>query len=202
VNPLPAIIKSYDPDRRTVRISVPGMTDGADMLPEAQICYSIGDDYNFTEIQINTGIPVWIDFIGGDPRFPLVIGWRTPQEGNANGWRKWRHANIEAIAQQVLKLIAGSEMQFQVGGSTVTIVDGAATVDVQQTTFTGAVTVEGLFTFQSGMNGSGGAGGDATMTITGNTNFIGSVMANGKHIDDTHEHTSNPPGAPTSPPIN
>jgi len=204
MSPCPAFIASYDDQRRTVRVSIPGLTDGAALLPEAQICYSIGDDYNFTEIQINEGIPVWVDFIGGDPRYPLVTGWRAPQSGNANGWRKWQHANIAAIAAQVLELVAGSEMTLTVGGTVVTLVDGKATIQATDTEITGNVVVDGTltskgaFTFESGMEGSGGEGGGAAMTINGNTAFEGSVTANGKNIDDSHRHTSEAPGTPTS----
>ena len=54
------------------------------------------------------------------------------------------------------------------------------TVDCPQTTFTGAVTVQGLLTYQSGMVGSGSAGGGSTATITGSIQVTsGDVTADG-----------------------
>jgi len=39
----PAIVRSYNQARRTCRVEIPGLTDGADVLPEAEIEYPIGD---------------------------------------------------------------------------------------------------------------------------------------------------------------
>ena len=36
----PAIVKSYNGARRTCRIEIPGMTEGSDVLPEAEIEYA------------------------------------------------------------------------------------------------------------------------------------------------------------------
>lgn len=72
-----------------------------------------------------------------------------------------------------------------------------ATVDCPQSTFTGAVTVQGLFTYQAGMAGSNGANG--TTTIEGdfkhNGNFenSGKVISNGIVLD-THVHGGVLPG--------
>ena len=64
----PAIVRSYDQARRTCRVEIPGLTDGADTLPEAEIEYPVGDT-------------VWIAFIGGDPRYPSrVVEIEFPEE--------------------------------------------------------------------------------------------------------------------------
>ena len=39
----PAIVKTYSQARRTCRVEIPGLTDGGDVLPEAEIEYPIGD---------------------------------------------------------------------------------------------------------------------------------------------------------------
>ena len=61
----PAIVKSYNQARRTCRIEIPGLTDGGDVLPEAEIEYPIGDKSrvgaNETEIEITPGDTVWVD---------------------------------------------------------------------------------------------------------------------------------------------
>ncbi|MER2511508.1 MAG: hypothetical protein ABTQ25_03645 [Nitrosomonas ureae] len=106
----PAIVKSYDQDRRTCRIEIPGVTDGADVFPEAEIEYPIGDKArsgaNATEIEILPGDTIWIAFIGGDSRYPIITGNRNPQAGNSLDWRRFHHANIEITADGMMKLNA------------------------------------------------------------------------------------------------
>lgn len=79
----PAIVRTYDQARRTCRIDIPGLTDGGDTLPEAEIEYPIGDKSRSgafaTEIEILPGDTVWVAFIGGDPRYPIITGYRNPQ---------------------------------------------------------------------------------------------------------------------------
>lgn len=59
-------------------------------------------------------------------------------------------------------------------------------LDAPETTCTGTFTVEGLFTYQSGMNGQGGEGGETQ--ITGNfTHSDGDLSSNGKVLH-THDH--------------
>lgn len=109
----PAIVKSYDQERRTCRIEIPGLTDGADVLPEAEIEYPIGDKSRAgfweTEIEINPDDTVWVAFVGGDPRYPVITGARNPRTGNSADWRRWHHKNIELIADQELRLVCGTD---------------------------------------------------------------------------------------------
>lgn len=107
----PAIVKTYNQARRTCRVEIPGLTDGGDVLPEAEIEYPIGDKSragaNTTEIEITPGDTVWVAFIGGDPRYPIITGYRNPQSGNSADWRRWHHANIELIADAEMRLVVG-----------------------------------------------------------------------------------------------
>lgn len=108
----PAIVASYDKAKRTCRVKIPPLTDGAEVFPEAEIEYPIGDksragDFE-TEIEILAGDPVWVAFIGGDPRYPIITGWRNPQSGNSANWRRWHHANIELLADNILRLKVGA----------------------------------------------------------------------------------------------
>ena len=120
----PAIVKTYNQARRTCRVEIPGLTDGGDVLPEAEIEYPIGDKSragaNTTEIEITPGDTVWVAFIGGDPRYPIITGYRNPQAGNSADWRRWHHANIE--------LIADAEMRLVVGGTSVVITPAGITI--------------------------------------------------------------------------
>ena len=69
-------------------------------------------------------------------------------------------------------------------------------VNSPQSTFSAAVTIDGLLTFLGGMVGSAVSG--AAATITGIFNFVGQVFANGKRIDDTHTHNGVQPGSGNS----
>lgn len=73
------------------------------------------------------------------------------------------------------------------------------TVNSLQSDFSGAVSVQGLLSFFAGMKGSIASG--VAVVISGAVQFLGTVTANGKRIDDTHTHTSEAPGDPTSPPL-
>ena len=107
----PAIVKTYNQARRTCRVEIPGLTDGGDVLPEAEIEYPIGDKSragtNTTEIEITPGDTVWVAFVGGDPRYPIITGYRNPQAGNSADWRRWHHANMELLADGTMRLAVG-----------------------------------------------------------------------------------------------
>ncbi|MDR9839464.1 oxidoreductase [Herbaspirillum huttiense] len=94
---------------------------------------------------------------------------------------------INVVSPQKITL---SAPQVEIDAST------SLTVNSPQSNFSGMVIIQGLLSFLAGITGSGG--GATTGTITGVMRFIGSVFANGKHIDDTHTHTSTNPGNPTS----
>ncbi|MGL5290056.1 MAG: hypothetical protein ACRC9N_11350 [Aeromonas sp.] len=119
----PAIVDSYDAESRTCEVSIPGQTDGQGKLV-AEIEYPIGDKSrhaNQTEIEVLSGDLVWIEFIQGDPRYPLITGWRNPAQGNSAGCRRWHHKNIELLADGTINIEAGSGITLKVGGSTITL---------------------------------------------------------------------------------
>ncbi|KVO50046.1 phage baseplate assembly protein V [Burkholderia stagnalis] len=90
------------------------------------------------------------------------------------------------------ELPAGATVRVVAPGS-VTVQTKAATVqadtitlDAQQTTCTGAMTVKGPFAFESGMTGTGSAGG-ATMQIDGAATFTREVTSQGISLPH-HKH--------------
>lgn len=180
----PAIVRGYDADARMCRVEIPGLTDGGDVLPLAEIEYSLGDKSrvgaNTTEIEITAGDAVWVEFIGGDARYPLITGYRNPQAGNSTGWRRWHHANMELLADTLMKLIAGGDVLIK-SGTHVTVQAPKVTVDSPDTTCTGNLLVKGKLTYQGGMAGSGGSGSAAA--ITGNVQVDGSINASGSIMD-------------------
>lgn len=119
----PAVIKSYDAIRRTCRVDITGLTTGGDVFPEAEIEYPVGDKSNHerwaTEIEFLPNDTVWVSFIGGDPRYPIITGYRNPRAGNRQGWRKWHHENIEMIADGQVIVTAGSEITLKAPNVTI-----------------------------------------------------------------------------------
>ena len=184
----PAIVKTYNQARRTCRIEIPGLTDGGDVLPEAEIEYPIGDKSragtNTTEIEITPGDTVWVAFIGGDPRYPIITGYRNPQAGNFVDWRRWHHKNMELLADLLMKLIAGGDILIQ-SGSKITLKAPEVVLDTPQTTLTGNESVAG------GLAVAGAGAGTAT-SITGNVSVNGNIDATGSITDaggNTNHHS-------------
>ena len=120
----PGVVKSYDQATRLCRVEIPGITDGGDVYPLAEILYPIGDKSragaNSTEIEILPGDTVWIEFIGGDSRYPIITGYRNPQAGNSADWRRFHHANVE--------LIADNEFRITVGASSIVVTPTGVTI--------------------------------------------------------------------------
>ena len=134
----PAVIESYDGASRTCTVNIPGITDGAESGLIAEIEYPIGDKSRhetMTEIEILGGDKVWVEFIQGDPRYPLITGWRNPTVGNDTGWRRWHHANMQLLTDAEMRLQSGGlvhvsakdSITLQVGSSTVTLTPGDIT---------------------------------------------------------------------------
>ena len=133
----PAVVQSYDGAARTCVVSIPGVTDGSDTGLSAEIEYPIGDksrDGHQTEIEILPGDMVWVEFIQGDPRAPLITGYRNPGRGNDTGFRRWHHANVEVLgdslvvvnAGQDLRIRGGADVQVDASGGAVRIRSGGA----------------------------------------------------------------------------
>ena len=187
----PAIVKSYNPARRTCRIEIPGLTDGADVLPEAEIEYPVGDKSragdNATEIEFTAGDTVWISFIGGDSRYPIITGYRNPQSGNSVDWRRWHHKNMELLADALMKLIAGGDVLIK-SDTQITLQAPLILLDAPQSTSTAKHTIGGLLTWQAGAVGAAGGGaGNAIsggMTVSG-----GDVVVDGIGVK-SHHHTA------------
>jgi hypothetical protein len=142
----PAIVKSYDKITRTCRVEVPGITDGGDVFPLAEILYPVGDKWRTatgihpTEIEMLPDDTVWVEFIGGDARYPLIVGSRNPQAGNNIDWRRWHHANIELTADGVMRLNADS---IELNAPNITLTATTTAINATDTNIESKVNVTG-----------------------------------------------------------
>lgn len=204
MNLLPATVKEYLPATRQCRIEIPPLTNGASTLPLADILYGIGDKASKarqTEMRILPGDMVWVSFIGGDPRYPIIVGYRNPLEGNDVGWRRWEHENMEwlidkvanMISQGTITLKANSTITIDSGSSvlvkapsvtaqcsTATIsASGSTSIQSPSTTISGSLTVGGKATLSGGLAVSGGSSLGGGGTMTGSLRVNGSITASG-----------------------
>lgn len=108
----PATVKRYDKEKRQCAIEVKSLTEGADGDLMAEIEYPIGDNSRKTDIEILTGDTVWIEFIAGDPRYPIITGWRNPNAGNEIDLRFWHQKNITIHADELL-ILKGGRVRIQ-----------------------------------------------------------------------------------------
>lgn len=101
----------------------PASRTGPIRSPRPKFEYKAGDKAAHgqypTEIEILPGDTVWIAFIGGDPRYPIITGHRNPQAGNSVDWRRYHHKNYELICDQIIRLLVGNSV-FQLNPDTIT----------------------------------------------------------------------------------
>lgn len=121
----PGEVVSYNGQARTCKVKIVGITDGSSELPEAVFENPLGDRPGDTEIRILPGDLVWLSFECGDPRFPIITGYRTPRAGNPVDWRRWQHANIELTADGQMILNA----QDLIINTATTTVNGQTTIN-------------------------------------------------------------------------
>lgn len=185
---IPGIVRSYLAASRECRVEIPGLTDGVDVLPLAEIEYPIGDKSkagsHATEIEILPGDLVWLAFEGGDPRYPIITGFRNARSGNAIDWRRWHHTNIELTADNILRVNC---VRFEINASE--MVD----VKTPQAMFSEKVTSVGLLTYQGGLAGSGGGGGASAKIQGGIENTGGEIVSNGIGLEGHHHEEHDGP---------
>jgi len=146
----PAFIRDYDKASRLCRVEIPGITDGHDVLPLAEILYPVGEKsfssagQGATEIEILANDPVWVEFIGGDERRPLICGYRNPTLASANSvdYRRIRHANVEITASSGDLKLNAAEAEINLTSKTMKATCDSISVDGNMT-INGDVTING-----------------------------------------------------------
>lgn len=201
VGKIPAVVREVTRGRREVRVEIPGITDGAEILPLAQICYPIGDKSAHTEIRMLPGDGVWVEFECGDARYPIIVGYRNPNVGNVIGWRRWHHENIETEADTAQIHTAGSDYKINAEDVTITATS-SITLDAGATISISAgekiLLQVGGSTFE--LSAAGIKQVSATNTMQGPlVQTGGDITSDGVSVQ-THAHIGNL-GNPTSAPI-
>lgn len=142
----PGVIRAYDKLTRLCRVEIPGLTDGAEVFPEAEFCYPIGDKSEHTEIHIIVGDRVWLSFIGGDPRHPIIVGYRPKNDGNSPDFRRFHHKNFDIQAIDGVVIINAAT------GMTITSQAGAIDIAAPTIKLRGNVQVSGAQLTHNGTN--------------------------------------------------
>lgn len=114
-------------------------------------------------------------------------------------WEHNRTANtlVFDIAQAITLRVGASKLHITPGGTTLETPE--YTVDSPKSQFTGAVSVAGLLTYQSGISGSAGASGGANKISGGFTVEGGRITHDGKNIGSTHVHDESDGGTTKGP---
>lgn len=186
----PAKVVSYDGPSRLCLVEIDGISTGADQHLEAEIMYSLGDKSHNTEIEILAGDLLWVQFHGGDPRYPIIVGYRTLNEDASVGKRRWHHLNIEIEADDKAEVIVGDTKITSVPDS-ITMTIGNAMIKAE----------DGKITLKVGSNEV--FVNDVKMETTGIIEADGDVIGGKSGVPislTTHSHIGNL-GANVSPPL-
>ncbi|WP_454691122.1 Gp138 family membrane-puncturing spike protein [Achromobacter aloeverae] len=198
---LPGEIVSYDGVFAIVRPTIAKQLTNGDILTPPQIvrvpvCWPVGDVNGaqaLITVPLKPGDPVklsfcaralesWLDGHNGapnDPRqFDLSDAFATPMVRPGTMTADTENVSVQ-YGPATLKLSPAGDLTFNVK---------KWTVNTDQGTVNGPLTVNGLLTYTEGMKGSGGSGG-ATIEIDGNVDFRnGTLTHDGKDVGKTHRH--------------
>lgn len=189
----PAVVMSYDANTRLAKIKLEPLDDGADTQLEAELCYPLGDKSN-TAIEILENDPVWVEFEQGDPRYPIIVGYRNKRTGNDDLTRRYHHhGNFEILADNIIKIKGNVKVIIE--SETVEVIATTVNVTASNTNITslvnitGNTSITGNLTVAGAISGTGGSGA----SIAGNLTISnGDVVADGKSLKThTHPYTDN-----------
>lgn len=198
----PAVVVSYDGVTRLAKVKLEPLDEGADTVLDAELLYPLGDKSN-TAIEVLANDAVWVEFEAGDPRYPIIVGYRNKREGNDDSTRRYHHhGSFEILADNIIKI--KGDVKVIVESETVEVTATTVTVTATNTNITslvnitGNTSITGNLAVAGAISGTGGSGA----TIAGNvTVSSGDVVADGKSLKShTHPYTDNGAGMTTSAP--
>lgn len=201
---LPGIIQSFDPDNVTavVLLAIKGTRDGQSaprpLLTDVPVVFPGAGDAFLTfpvkpgdecEIKFHDRC---IDFFWQNGGVQEPVDLRMHDLSDATCYvgqisQPDRIKNISTTSSQFRSRDGSTYFELNPETQKIKIVaPGGLDVVAPESTFSEKVTINGLLSWLGGMVGSAAKG--VAAKITGAVEFIGSVMANGKAIDDTHKH--------------
>jgi phage baseplate assembly protein V len=189
-----ATISSYDPNTHAVKLTVqPSTPDAAvtesNWMPLGAI--GIGNGWGVA-VGPEIGDQVLVVYELGDFSSGTIV------------------ARIFSVVQQAPAVPSGeiwtihksgSLMKFHNDGKVEVTATSTMTYTASQHHFVGPVQMDNTLNVNNTISGEGGMtitgdnGSGNASTVTGNTNFLGQVSANGHRIDDSHKHTGVTTGA-------
>ena len=192
----PAVVMSYDANTRLAKIKLEPLDDGADTLLEAELCYPLGDKSN-TAIEVLAGDFVWVEFEQGDPRYPIIVGYRNQRTGNDDTTRRYHHhGNFEILADNLIKI--KGNVKVIVESETVEVIATTVNVTASNTNInsvvaiTGNTSITGNLAVAGAISGTGGSGASIAGNVTVSN---GDVVADGISLK-THTHPYTDDGSP------
>lgn len=197
----PAVVVAYDANTRLAQVKIEPLDNGADTVLDAELLYPLGDKSN-TAIEVLAGDFVWVEFEGGDPRYPIIVGYRNKRTGNDDSTRRYHHANIELLADNTIKIkgdvkVIIESATVEVNATTVTVTASNTNI-TSLVNITGNTSITGNLAVAGAISGTGGSGATiaGSVTVSG-----GDVVADGKSLKaHTHPYTDNGVVMVTSPP--
>ena len=192
----PAVVMSYDANTRLAKIKLEPLDDGADTQLEAELCYPLGDKSN-TAIEILENDPVWVEFEQGDPRYPIIVGYRNKRTGNDDLTRRYHHhGNFEILADNIIKIKGNVKVIIE--SETVEVIATTVNVTASNTNITslvnitGNTSITGNLTVAGAISGTGGSGASIAGNVTVSN---GDIEADGINLK-THTHPYTDNGSP------
>lgn len=215
----PAVVVGYDANTRLAQVKIEPLDNGADTVLDAELLYPLGDKSN-TAIEVLAGDFVWVEFEAGDPRYPIIVGYRNKRTGNDDSTRRYHHhGSFEILADNIIKIkgnvkvIVESETveviapTVKVTSTTVTVDATTITVNASNTNITslvnitGNTSITGNLAVAGAISGTGGSGasiaGNVTVSSGNVTVSSGDVVADGKSLK-THTHPYTDDGSPAT----
>lgn len=191
----PAEVVSYDPGTASARVRLlPIDPDNPDRSLTGWLPVTspwVGNGWGM-DAPVSPGDQVEVQFFGGEIDNGYICARLFSDQQRPTGAQS---------GEFFLTHASGSKLQFHNDGTVTLISAGTLTSQAPQWNHTGPVQIDGTLlvkqtiTGQAGMAVSGNNGSGNSMSITGNTQFTGTVTANGHTIDDTHKHTGVQSGA-------
>jgi phage gp45-like len=208
----PAVVVGYDANTRLAQVKIEPLDNGADTVLDAELLYPLGDKSN-TAIEVLSGDFVWVEFEGGDPRYPIIVGYRNKRTGNDDSTRRYHHhGSFEILADNIIKIkgnvkvIVESETveviapTVKVTSTTVTVDATTITVNASNTNITSLVNITGNTSITGNLAVAGaisGTGGSGASIVGNVTVSSGDVAADGKSLK-THTHPYTDDGSPAT----